>query len=144
MNTNFFIYEKPKFVSVKNESFFIENNKYKILKVQIQDIIPVRKLFKNGKLVCCSINSDTSNKGKICTLCSDRFKCFMKVRIMMNIKNHAGNCTPGAIEIGKNDFAGLNKIMQKISPEDLFSKTFKINFNNNSKLKNSLNFALEN
>jgi len=143
MNTNFFIYEKPKFVSLKNEYFFIENNKYKTLKVQIQDIIPVRKHFKNGKLVCCSINSDTSNKGKICALCSDRFKCFMKVRIMMNIKNHTGVISPGAIEIGKNDFAGLNEIIQKISPENLFAKTVKINFNSESKMKNKLIFALE-
>lgn len=144
MNTDFFTYEKVKFVSVKKELFSIDDKKYKTLKVQLQDIIPVRKYFNNGKLICYSINSNSSHKGKICSLCSERFKCFMKVRIMMIMRNHANENLPVAIEIGKIDFEVLQKVTKNIAVENFYSKTIKITLNDDKNQKNKLKFCLEN
>jgi hypothetical protein len=144
MNTDFFTYEKVKFVSLRDEYFNVGNIKFKTLKIYIQDIIPVRKYFNNGKLMCYSINSNSSNKGKTCALCSERFKCFMKVRIMMNIKNHKDKIIPAAIEVGKIDFDNLQKVTKNISVEELYSRTIKITANDDKNKKNKLDFSLEN
>ncbi|MCK5538277.1 MAG: hypothetical protein KAI79_15730 [Bacteroidales bacterium] len=139
MNTNFFEITKPKFISVREQKFIIDNKKYTTLTVNIQDLLPVKKFFNNGKLLCYAINSNSSSTGKNCTLCADRFKCFMKVRIMMQINSIDNDPIPAALEIGKKDFKSLQVIIDNIPQNELSTKNININFN-----ASSLFFTLEN
>lgn len=131
MNDNFFEITKPKFISRRNQLFYIDGTKYSSLSVNVQDLLPVRKFFQNGKLVCYAINSETSSTGKKCTLCSDKFKCFMKVRIMMQVNKVSDQLILAALEIGKKEFQSLQIIINDIPKEELYIKNIKIDFQNN-------------
>ena len=130
MNTNFFETTKPKFISIRENLFYIDGTKYSSLHVNIQDLLPVRKFFQNGKLACYAINSDTSSTGKNCSLCSDKFKCFMKVRIMMQVYKIYDELIPAALEVGKKEFQSLQIIINDITKEELCKKNIKLTFLN--------------
>ncbi len=139
MNTNFFEITKPKFISIRKELFYIDGCKYSSLTVNVQDLLPVRKFFQNGKLICFAINSDTSSTEKKCSLCSDKFKCFMKVRIMMQVNKISSEPIPTALEVGKKDFKSLHDIIKNISKNELFLKNIIIKIQHKS-----IFFTLEN
>jgi hypothetical protein len=130
MKSNFFEIIKPKFISIKEQRFSIDGTKYAALNVNIQDLIPVRKFFSNGKLICYAINSNISSLEKHCSLCADKFKCFMKVRIMMRLNNISNQQIPAALEVGKKDFQSLQKIIDTISENELHKENIKITFLN--------------
>ena len=137
MFTDFFEISKPKFISMRNQQFYIDGKSYGALHVNIQDLLPVKKRFVNGKLTCYAINTKISSTGKDCSLCPERFDCFMKVRIMMQLNRISTEHIPAALEVGKNDFKTLQLIINNISKNELNEKNIKITFSN-KKLEFSL------
>ncbi|OVE78459.1 hypothetical protein BVX99_00025, partial [bacterium F16] len=68
---NYFANDAPSFVAVKGERFAFDGNEHATLRVMIQKIQPVRKLFKNGELICYSMDGRISTHGKYCLFCDD-------------------------------------------------------------------------
>ena len=74
---------KPAFVAVRDYKFQIDQQQYPSLRVFIIKIQPIRKLFRNGKLQCYSMDGKISRNKTYCVFCDHAWKCQRKIRLSM-------------------------------------------------------------
>ena len=104
----------PIFVSIKNEKFFLNSSLHDHLQCIIQKAQPVRKLFRNGKLDCYSMDAKKSHSGKTyCVFCDNNYICQRKIRLSMIMIN----CTepiPIILDINRQSFPNFQELLEQI------------------------------
>jgi len=109
----------PTFVSIKDEKFILNSSSHDYLKCIIQKAQPVRKLFRNGKLDCYSMDAKRSHSGKTyCVFCDQNYICQRKIRLSMIMIN----CTepiPIILDINQPSFPGFQELVEKIGEDEL-------------------------
>jgi hypothetical protein len=123
---NPFVQQKIEYVSVVNESFKVQSKLYPVLQILIQDMQPVRKFFKNGRLLCYSSNNKTSKKGKYCIFCNDRFQCQNRIRLMLLITNSQKEPLPAILEVNHYSFDSLKRFIKTVDLNSLPQTTVSI------------------
>lgn len=117
---SFFENDIPSFVAVKGDCFAFDGNETPTLRVMIQKIQPVRKLFRKGELICYSMDSRISTHGKYCLFCEDKFRCQKKLRLSMLDINQP-EFQPIILDINQASFASLDEFIRKVGEEQLHS-----------------------
>ena len=117
----FKIAEAP-FVSVNGVEFSVGKYRTETLEIYIQELIPVRKLFINSRIICWSIGGKRAKNGTYCLLCSDNFRCKQRIRIKMTIANLEAEPFPALLEINKNSFQSLQEAVEIIGENRLPDK----------------------
>lgn len=138
---NPFDQQKIQYVSVVNESFKVQSKLYPSLQILIQDMQPVRKFFKNGRLHCYSINNKTSKNGKYCVFCNDRFQCQNRIRLMLLITNIQKEPLPAILEINHYFFDSLKRFIETIDLNSLPQTTVSIKLVYSDKDKKYIEFS---
>ena len=108
------------FVFVRNQHLHIGDQAYEQLKVYIHEVNPVRKLFKDGRLKCYSLDSRTAKNGQLCELCSDRHQCSRRVQLRLAYLDGAQQ-KPAILEIHRNWFAAFDNLIKSIGKVDHLS-----------------------
>ena len=119
MIQNPFDQQKIEYVSIVKESFKVQSKLYPYLQILIQDMQPVRKFFKNGKLFCYSINNKTSKNGKYCVFCNDRFQCQNRIRLMVLITKIQKEPLPAILEVNHYSFDSLKRFIKTVDLNSL-------------------------
>jgi len=101
---NCFQQQQPAFVSLKGDSFCIDHVSYNQLHILIQKIQPIRKYFKNGKLICYSMDAKISRTKKYCVFCDDNYRCQRKLRLSMILIE---NLEPAVLDLNIQSFENL-------------------------------------
>jgi len=105
---NCFHQQQPAFVSVKEDSFCIGQVSYNGLHVLIQKIQPIRKYFKDGKLICYSMDAKVSRTKKYCVFCDDNYRCQRKLRLSMILLE---NLEPAVLDLNRQSFDNLQEFV---------------------------------
>lgn len=109
----------PTFVSIKDEKFIFNSSSHDSLQCIIQKAQPVRKLFRNGKLDCYSMDAKISHSGKTyCVFCDHNHICQRKIRLSMIMIN----CTdpiPVILDINRPSFPGFQELVEQIGEDKL-------------------------
>lgn len=109
----------PTFVSIKGEKFILNSSLHDYLKCIIQKAQPVRKLFRNGKLDCYSMDAKISHSRKIyCVFCDQNYSCQRKIRLSMIMIN-CPEPIPIILEINRPSFPGFQQLVEKIGENEL-------------------------
>lgn len=115
---NYFQSELPAFVSIHGDSFLIDNHKLDSLRVLIQKIQPVRKLFRDGRLICYSMDARIANNNRHCIFCENAYRCQKKLRLcMLDVTKPV--CEPIILEIGQPSFQSLDALLGRIGETQL-------------------------
>lgn len=115
---NYFANERPSFVAVRGDRFAFDGNEHATLRVMIQKIQPVRKFFKNRKLICYSMDGRISTHGKYCLFCDDKFRCQKKLRLSM-LDVTQPEFQPIILDINQASFDGLQGHIQRTGEDQL-------------------------
>lgn len=115
---NYFANELPSFVAVRGDRFAFDGNEHATLRVMIQKIQPVRKFFKNRKLICYSMDGRISTHGKYCLFCDDKFRCQKKLRLSM-LDVTQPEFQPIILDINQASFDGLQGHIQRTGEDQL-------------------------
>ena len=114
---------KPAFVSVQNETFFINGQSYQAIRCIIQKAQGVRKLFQDGNLKCYSMDATISQDRKTyCCFCEQKLICQRKIRLSM-IMITSPQPMPVVLDINQPSFSGLQDIVERIGEEKLKNYT---------------------
>jgi len=105
---NCFHQQQPDFVAVKADSFCIGQISYNYLHVLIQKIQPIRKYFKDGKLMCYSMDAKVSRTKKYCVFCDDIYRCQRKLRLSMILIE---NLQPAVLDLNLKSFENLQQFI---------------------------------
>jgi len=123
---NPFEQQKIDYVSVVDESFKVQSKLHPSLQILIQDMQPVRKFFKNGRLHCFSRDNKTSKNGKYCVFCSDRFQCQNRIRLMLLITQIQKEPLPAILELNHYSFDSLKRFIKTVDLNSLPQTTVSI------------------
>ena len=115
---NYFENDAPSFVAIKGDRFAFDRHEHAILRVMIQKIQPVRKFFKNGELICYSMDGRISTHGKYCLFCDDKFRCQKKLRLSM-LDTTQPEFQPIILDINQTSFNSLEEFIQKTGEDQL-------------------------
>jgi len=121
MNLDFFDESKPAYIAVNTNGFHLNGKLYRKLECFIKEIIPVRKLFKGKKIECYSNDAKKGKSGEICALCQKRMNCRQRIRLMLLMHDKENKPVPAQLEINKNSFETLKKMLEPIEADDLSS-----------------------
>jgi hypothetical protein len=110
---------EPHYVRVKPNRFVIDGRGVESIQAFIEDVIPVRKLFLDKKLICQSQDGKTGKNGAHCALCRDRYKCRKRLRLMLVIENCGEKSTPAILEINPQSFDPLREAVRTINEDNL-------------------------
>ncbi|MBC8426103.1 hypothetical protein H8E07_18475 [bacterium] len=110
---------EPVYVAVRAGTLVINDLPQDKLQVSIQDILPVRKLFRDRKLACFSTNGRTGKNGRYCALCQDRYRCRQRIRLMMLVHNLDSDPTPAVLEIAPPSFDALDELLERVPRVEL-------------------------
>ena len=124
---------EPQYVRVKPNRFVLDGQGVKSLQAFIEDVIPVRKLFQDKKLVCQSQDGKTGKNGVHCALCRDRYKCRRRLRLMLMIENLKERPTPAILEINPQSFDELSDAVKTIDEQDLKTTMMEMSVGNTEK-----------
>jgi len=105
---NCFDQQKPTFVSIKDLSFSVGQFSSKYLHVLIQKIQPIRKYFKDRKLLCYSMDAKLSQTKKYCVFCDDAYRCQRKLRLSMILTE---NLEPIVLDLNLHSFENLQQFI---------------------------------
>ncbi len=105
---NCFDQQKPTFVSIKDLSFSVGQFSSKYLHVLIQKIQPIRKYFKDRKLLCYSMDAKLSKTKKYCVFCDDAYRCQRKLRLAMILTE---NLEPIVLDLNLHSFENLQQFI---------------------------------
>ncbi len=105
---NCFDQQKPTFVSIKDISFSVGQFSSKYLHVLIQKIQPIRKYFKDRKLLCYSMDAKLSQTKKYCVFCDDAYRCQRKLRLSMILTE---NLEPIVLDLNLQSFENLQQFI---------------------------------
>ena len=141
MIQNPFEQQKIEYVSVVNESFKVQSKLYPALQILIQEMQPVRKFFKNGRLLCYSINNKTSKNGKYCVFCNDRFQCQNRIRLMLLITKIKKEPLPAILELNHYSFDSLKLFIKTVDLNSLPQTTVSIKLVYSDKDKKYIEFS---
>jgi hypothetical protein len=110
---------KPRFVSVKEDSFVIDQRFHPTIRCLIQKAQPIRKLFRQGRLVCYSMDGKLGLATKTyCVFCDDAFQCQRKVRLSMILLDH-GEPRPVVLDLNHGSFAAFEQLLDAIGHDQL-------------------------
>lgn len=115
---NYFASDAPSFVAVTGDLFTFDGNEHATLRVMIQKVQPVRKYFKNGKLICYSMDGRISTHGKYCLFCDEKFRCQKKLRLSM-LDVRQPEFQPIILDVNQASFASLEEFIRKTGEEEL-------------------------
>jgi hypothetical protein len=132
VNFNFFSEIKPEYIAVNNDGFTVKGKIYPELECFIQEIIPVRKLFRGKKIECFSNDAKKGKNGEHCVLCCKRTECRPRIRLTMMLHN-GDEETPAQLEINTNSFDNLRKTIEPISDNDLSDQLINLKINKQGK-----------
>lgn len=110
------------FVSTDGVCFTVGKKQAETLEVFIQQLVSVRKLFKDRKIVCWSVGGQRAKNGTYCSLCSDSFRCRQRIRIKMLISNLTEEPFPAILEINRISFDSLKQAVEMIGENNLPNK----------------------
>lgn len=105
---NCFDQQKPTFVSVKDLSFSVGQVSSNYLHVLIKKIQPIRKYFKDRKLLCYSMDAKVSQTKKYCVFCDDAYRCQRKLRLSMILIE---NLEPIVFDLNLHSFENLQQFI---------------------------------
>lgn len=114
----YFADDAPSFISVKGDHFARDGKEIPSLRVMIQKIQPVRKLFRKGELICYSMDGRISTHGKYCLFCDDKFRCQKKLRLSM-LDIGQPEFLPIILDINQASFDSLEAFIQKTGEDQL-------------------------
>jgi len=132
---SYFHDDTPSYATVAKDQFKIDQKTHNAIQVMIQKIQPVRKLFKDGKLICYSMDGKLSmSKRKYCIFCKDARNCHRKLRLSM-IHIHNQNMTPLVFDLNQPSFQNLQDLLAQLDEESLKTTpiTMKIVYDENDK-----------
>jgi hypothetical protein len=104
--------DKPLFITIRDCSFMINGQAHDHLAVQIQDIAAVRKFFSNGRLDCYSNDNRMGKDGQFCALCSYRYQCQQRIRLMLLVFRKK-QPEPAILELTRSSFPALQAIIDE-------------------------------
>lgn len=110
------------FVSFNGVEFSIGKQQFETIESYIQELVPVRKLFQDKRIICWSIGGTRAKNGTYCSLCPNNFRCRQRIRIKMLISNIEQEPVPALLEINKNSFQSLQKAVEMIGENNLPNK----------------------
>lgn len=132
---SYFHDDTPSYAAIHKDQFKIDDRIHNAIQVMIQKIQPVRKLFKDGKLICYSMDGKLSmNKRKYCIFCKDARHCHRKLRLSL-IHIHNQDMTPLVFDLNQPSFQNLQELLAQIDEESLKTTpiTMKIVYDQNDK-----------
>lgn len=118
--------DQAHFVRFADDHFQIGARKRERLRGSITDMIPMRKRFESGKLVCWSGDAVHGRYGQRCALCRERMRCAERLRLMLLLEDLEREPTPAILEIGHGSFDALETFVQGSDSEDLTARTVTI------------------
>ena len=124
---------KPHYVEVKPKRFVIGGRGHEEIVAFIEDIMPVRKLFREKKLICHSQDGETGRDGSHCALCRDRYKCRKRLRLMLMVNNLDEKAVPAILEINQQSFDNLQNALLDIEDGKLRNTLVKMTVGKNEK-----------
>jgi hypothetical protein len=111
--------DRPLFVGFDGDQFAIGPMRRPELAGLVTDLLPLRKRFRDGRLVCHSRDGRTAANGQRCALCRDRWTCAERVRLMLLLDGLAPEPTPAVLEIGHGSFEELDRLLDRVGPDRL-------------------------
>ena len=98
------------FIVVRDGQLHVDGCAYSELTVQIHELLPVRKLFRNRKLQCYSLDCRTGKKGRFCELCADRHRCGRRLQLRLAYEQD-GQKHPAILEIPQRSFPTFEQLL---------------------------------
>ncbi len=111
--------DKPRFITLRDDSFVIDGTAYDQLSVQVQDLLAVRKFFVNGKIHCYSNDNRIGKDGQFCALCRQRYKCQPRIRLMLLLFRNK-QPEPAILEINRSSVPPLQALIDENGIERLY------------------------
>ena len=118
--------DRPVFVRFDDDKFIIGKQRRDQLRGVITDMMPVRKRFEANKLVCSSPDGINGKHGQRCALCTQRWSCAERLRLMMLLDQLEQTAIPAILEIGHGSFRALDQFLDDIADDSLREATIAI------------------
>ena len=111
--------DRPLFVGFDGDQFAIGPQRRPELAGLVTDLLPLRKRFRDGRLVCHSRDGHTAANGQRCALCRDRWTCAERIRLLLLLDGLGPDPTPAVLEIGHGSFDELDRLVRSVGPDRL-------------------------
>ena len=98
------------FIVVRDGQLHVNGCAHDELTIQIHEILPVRKLFRERKLKCYSLDCQTGKNGRFCELCADRRRCGRRLQLRL-VYQHDRKDHPAILEIPQRSFPAFEKLL---------------------------------
>lgn len=96
------------FISIKNAAFHINGRSFPSFLTYVYEQHTVRKLFKDGKVICFSINGKNSTAAKSCSTCYNPFcRSWLRLHFIINDDFFALDLPQKLIPFYKNFLASI-------------------------------------
>jgi len=98
-------------VQFENCAFRVGHRKRDHLEGLITDMLPMRKRFEGKRLVCWSNDGINGRYAQRCALCTQRWTCAERVRLMLLLDGLEQQALPAILEIGYASFDALEQFV---------------------------------
>lgn len=96
------------FISIKNATFHINGKSFPSFLAYVYEQHTVRKLFKDGRVICFSINGKAASNTKPCSTCSNPFcRSWLRLHFLINNECFALDLPQKLIPFYKNFLASI-------------------------------------
>ncbi len=113
------------FISIKNATFHINGKSFPSFLAYVYEQHTVRKLFKDGQVICFSINGRAASNTKPCPTCSNPFcRYWLRLHLIIGDGLFALDLPQKLIPFYKNFLASINEAHP--SPDMLLSFSLKV------------------
>jgi hypothetical protein len=102
------------FIVVRDGQLHVNGCHFSQLTVQIHDVLPVRKLFRDRALKCYSLDCRKGNNGQFCELCPERRRCRRRLQLRLVYRDSDGNDHPAILEITPPCFPAFDRCCEQI------------------------------
>lgn len=109
----------PVYISIRDYNFIINDKSLPLVKGIIHNLMPLRKFFFAGRLMCYSYNNKTGKDGRYCAFCHNRFRCQKRLRLMILVVNAEKEPLPAILEINQFSFDNLDQLIEQVGPKAL-------------------------
>jgi hypothetical protein len=111
--------DRPLFVGFDGDLFAIGPQRRPELAGLVTDLLPLRKRFHDGRLVCHSRDGHSAANGQRCALCRDRWTCAERIRLLLLLDGLGPDPVPAVLEIGHGSFDQLDRLVRSVGPDRL-------------------------
>jgi hypothetical protein len=102
------------FIVVRDGQLHVDGCAYTQLTVQIHDVLPVRKLFRDRTLQCYSLDCEKGNNGRFCELCPERRGCGRRLQLRLVYRDRDENDHPAILEITPPSFPAFERCCEQL------------------------------